>query len=139
MKALIDTCIVIDVLQNREPFCEAGQKIFYICARNQAECYLTAKSVTDIYYLTHKQTHSEQQTREILLKLLSLFSVLDTAGTDVQEGLLSQMIDYEDAVIAAAAKRNGIDGIVTRNQKDYVHSTVTVYSPEDFVSLVASE
>ena len=32
MRVLIDTCIVIDALQSREPFCVAAQKIFIAAA-----------------------------------------------------------------------------------------------------------
>lgn len=69
MRAVIDTCIVVDALQNREPFCRDAQAIFLLCANRQYEGFLTAKSVTDIYYLTHRQTHSEKTTRDVLKKL----------------------------------------------------------------------
>ena len=55
MRAEIDTCIELDALQNREPFCRDAQAIFLLCANRQYEGFLTAKSVTDIYYLTHRQ------------------------------------------------------------------------------------
>ena len=28
MKALIDTCVIVDVLQSREPFCKAANHLF---------------------------------------------------------------------------------------------------------------
>ena len=37
MKALMDTCIIIDALQNRHPFCEEAQKIFLLCANDEFE------------------------------------------------------------------------------------------------------
>ena len=51
MRVLIDTCIIIDALQSRVPFAEAAQKIFIYSANKQFEGYITAKSVTDIYYV----------------------------------------------------------------------------------------
>ena len=62
MRVLIDTCIIIDALQSRVPFAEAAQKIFIHSANKQFEGYITAKSVTDIYYLTHRLTHSDAET-----------------------------------------------------------------------------
>lgn len=65
MKILLDTCIVIDVLQARTPFNENGEKIFLGIANNQYEGCITAKSITDIYYLTHRCNHSGKRTRKI--------------------------------------------------------------------------
>ena len=72
MRVLIDTCVIIDALQARAPFAEAAQKIFIYSVNQQFEGYITAKSVTDIYYLTH----SDAETRKILSKLFTLFHVL---------------------------------------------------------------
>ena len=56
MRVLVDTCVIIDALQSRAPFSEAAQKLFIYSANKQFEGYITAKSVTDIYYLTHRLT-----------------------------------------------------------------------------------
>lgn len=87
MKVLVDTCIIIDALQSRVPFAEAAQKIFIHSANKHFEGYLTAKSVTDIYYLTHRLTHSDVETRKILSKLFTLFHLLDTASLDCRKAI----------------------------------------------------
>ena len=78
MRVLVDTCVIIDALQSRAPFSEAAQKLFIYSANKQFEGYITAKSVTDIYYLTHRLTHNDVETRKILSKLFTLFHLLDT-------------------------------------------------------------
>ena len=133
MRALIDTCIVIDALQSRKPFCEEAQEIFLAIANKQFTGFLTAKSVTDIYYLTHRHTHSDKETRIVLSKLFSLFELLDTAGMDCRKAISSDVSDYEDAVMVEAALRASMDCIVTRNIKDYTKSQVSVYAPTDFL------
>ena len=55
---------------------EAAKKLFIYSANKQFEGYITAKSVTDIYYLTHRLTHSDAETRKILSKLFTLFHLL---------------------------------------------------------------
>lgn len=35
MRVLIDTCIIIDVLQSREPFCKEAQELFLAVANKQ--------------------------------------------------------------------------------------------------------
>lgn len=136
MKAVMDTCIIIDALQNRQPFCEDAQKIFLLCANDEFEGFLTAKAITDIYYLTHRQLHNDKATREIIVKLCKLFSVVDTGSLDIINALSSEVSDFEDAVMIESAVRYGVDCIVTRNVKDYSKSSIPVFAPEEFISLL---
>ncbi|MGN0574881.1 MAG: PIN domain-containing protein, partial [Ruminococcus sp.] len=85
MRALIDTCIVIDALQSRSGFAENAQKIFLLAANRKFTGYVTAKSVTDIYYIMHRHFHDDKQTRNVLNKLLILFGIMDTAGDDCRQ------------------------------------------------------
>ena len=133
MRALLDTCVIVDALQNREPFCKDAQSIFLMVANQQFTGYITAKSVTDIYYLTHRITHSDESSREIINKLFKLFDVLDTDGIDCKKAIPSPISDYEDAVMIETAEREEIDCIVTRNIRDYSKSSVKVLAPEAFL------
>lgn len=139
MRVLIDTCIIIDALQNREPFAENAQQIFLLAANRKFTGYVTAKSVTDIYYLLHRCTHNDKETRNMLNKLLIIFGIMDTAGEDCRHALISDVSDYEDAVMIETAKRSDADCIVTRNTKDYVHADITVYTPDEFISKIKAE
>ena len=49
MKVVFDTCIVIDVLQRREPFCADAMKLVNAVSDQTITGILTAKSITDIY------------------------------------------------------------------------------------------
>ena len=136
MRALIDACIVIDALQNREGFCDDAQKIFLAVANKWFVGFLSAKSVTDIYYLTRHYTHSDKDARAVLNTLFQLFELMDTAGIDCRRATSSDISDYEDAVMVESAVRSGVDCIVTRNIKDYSKSPVPVYLPSDFLKLI---
>lgn len=136
MRALIDTCIIIDALQSREPFCNAAQEIFLAVANKHVIGFLTAKSTTDIYYLTHRCTHSDKETRRILNTLFGLFELIDTTGMDCRKAATSDTSDFEDAVMIESAMRTGMDCIVTRNLKDYEKAPLPVYSPNDFLILL---
>ena len=139
MTAIIDTCIIVDVLQNREPFSKDGNSLFLLCANKQFEGYLTAKAVTDIYYLAHKKTHDNEATRDILAKLCNLFTLLDTASIDIKKAISSEITDFEDAVMVETAIRSKIDCIVTRNIKDYVKSSIPIYSPAEFLKVLSDK
>lgn len=129
MKILFDTCIAIDVLQHREPFWQDSYAAFLTVANRQAEGYLTAKSFTDIYYLTHRQTHDAAETRRVLTRLLTIFDLLDTSAADSRRALASAVSDYEDAVMIETAIRSGMDCILTRNVRDYQHAPIPVLTP----------
>jgi predicted nucleic acid-binding protein len=139
MRVLIDTCVIIDALQSRAPFAEAAQKIFLYSANKQFEGYITAKASTDIYYLTHRLTHSDVETRKILSKLYTLFHLLDTTSLDCRKAISSEISDYEDAIMVETAIRSEMDCIVTRNVKDYTKASVTVYEPDALIALLEAE
>jgi predicted nucleic acid-binding protein len=139
MRVLIDTCVIIDTLQSRAPFAEAAQKIFLYSANKQFEGYITAKASTDIYYLARRLTHSDVETRKILNKLYTLFHLLDTTSLDCRKAISSEISDYEDAIMVETAIRSEMDCIVTRNVKDYVKASITVYEPDALIALLEKE
>lgn len=139
MRALIDTCIIVDTLQSREPFKDNAQTIFLQAANKRFDGFITAKASTDIYYLTHRYIHSDKDTRKVLSSLYLLFDTLDTTGIDCRKAISSEMSDFEDAVMVETALRTGMDCIVTRDIKDYSKSLVPVYSPSEFLALLTPE
>lgn len=121
MKVFLDTCIVLDALQNRQPWAEASKELFLTIADGvKLQGYMSAKAITDIYYILRKALGSEEQARQEIQKLLKLFVVLDTTVDDLQNAIESPCRDYEDGVASEIAKRNGVDYLCTRNKKDYV-------------------
>ena len=136
MRVLVDTCVIMDAIQNREPFADDAKKIFRAAASNWFAGCITAKSSTDIYYLIHRCTHSDKDTRAILTKLYILFDVVDTAGMDARRAISSDVSDIEDAVMIETDIREEMDCIVTRNGKDYSKSPIPIYEPAEFLSLL---
>ncbi len=137
MKALFDTCVIIDVLQHREPFWQDSYAASLAVANRQIEGFITAKSFTDICYLTHRQTHDEGKTRIILSTLLTVFELIDTAAMDCRKALQTNVRDYEDAVMMETAARSAMDCILTRNLRDYQASPVPVLTPADLLKRIS--
>lgn len=138
MRVLLDTCVVIDVLQGREPFCRAGQSLFLLAANQRFTGCITAKASTDIHYIMRRYFHDDKESRATMQKLFTLFEVLDTTGMDCRRAIPSTISDYEDAVMIETAARSDVDAIITRNAKDYIQSPVTVYSPDQFIAFLES-
>lgn len=139
MRALIDTCVIIDALQSREPFRADAEKVFYATANMRCIGYITAKSVADIYYLMLKCFHSGAETRKVLQSLLSIFDILDAVGIDCRKVLHSELKDYEDAIMVESAVRAELNYIVTRNIWDYVGSPIPIHTPDKFIQLIPPE
>lgn len=136
MKVLLDTCVIIDFLQDREPFSHTAKKILQAAAMDIFSGYITAKSTSDIYYLTRKCIHNEKETRSRLSQLLTMIGMLDSMADDVFNAIDSDIPDFEDAIMIETASRSAIDCIVTRNEKDFKHSPVKIYSPDEFIKLL---
>lgn len=134
MNVLLDTCIVMDFLQNREPFSLAAKSIFRAAATDWFTGYITAKSAADIYYLTHRCTHSDKESREKLNQLLTILGLLDTTSDDVFHAISSPVSDFEDAIMIETAQRSRMDCIITRNTKDYAKASLPVYTPDEFLT-----
>ncbi len=133
MKVLVDTCVVVDVLSRRSPFCEKSQELFLLAASNTIDAFVTAKSVSDIYYLVHKVTHNSDKTKAIINDLFQLFGVIDSTREDILNALNSKIGDYEDAIMDESAYRSGMDCICTRNTKDYKNSKIKAIEPSDLL------
>ncbi|MCG9969200.1 PIN domain-containing protein [Pelotomaculum terephthalicicum JT] len=134
MNVLIDTNVILDAMVSRAPFNESAEKLFLLAAEDKITAFITANSVTDIYYLLHKHLHDNTQCRQALLKIFTIFKILDVTGSDCEKALeLLTMPDYEDALLATCAKRGKVDCIITRNLKDFSVSPVNALSPDDFL------
>ena len=129
MKLLIDTNVILDAMMIREPWAQSAQDVILAIAGEKAEGYITASTVTDIYYLVHKHLRNKEQTKQALAGLLAVVNVLDVNGTDCEKALDLPMHDFEDALLACCGKRHKVDRIVTRNITDFKNSPVQTIEP----------
>lgn len=60
MRVLLDTNIILDFFLEREPFFYDASRLFEAIADNQLEGFVTASSVTDIFYICKRQTQDLQ-------------------------------------------------------------------------------
>ena len=143
MRILLDTNVIVDVLQRREPWFSDGQKIFYAVANKQITGCITAKEAADIHFFSRKQFTGEEnvdaKARQVIAKLYALLELIDTLGIDCQNALAIENNDYEDAIMMESAERAGLDGIVTRNPEHFKLSTIPVYSPSEFVAKLSEQ
>jgi len=137
MKVLIDTNVVVDVLQQREPWFSDGAAIFAAVANRQIVGCLSSKQIADLHFFSRKQFKGQEnvdaKARQVIGKLMSLFEVVDTLGMDCQNAMGINNGDYEDAILMESAVRSGMDCIVTRNLEHFNPSPIPVYTPQDYI------
>lgn len=143
MRVLVDTNVIIDVLQNRQPWCESGKKIFLAIANKQIIGCVSAKQIADIHYFSGKQFREQEnidkKCREVVTKIMALFELLDTLGIDCQEAVTLDNNDYEDAILISTAIRSGVEAVITRDSNHYKSVPVTVYTIDEFLNHLKDE
>lgn len=63
MRVLLDTNIVLDYLLEREPFLQDAEALFQAIGSEQVVGYVTATTLTDIFYIARRQTQSVERAR----------------------------------------------------------------------------
>lgn len=141
MRVLLDTNVMVDVLQRREPWFADGQAIFYAIAKRQITGCITTKEAADLHYFSRKQFKGQEnvdsKARQVMAKLFSLFELIDTLGDDCKNALALNNNDYEDAIMIESCSRAKVDCIITRNPEDFAVSPVPVYSPKEFLHILS--
>lgn len=133
MKILIDTNVILDIFQKREPFFPNSYQALHKAIEAESECLVSASSATDIFYMLRKSLRSADQAKEQIEQLSKIVIFADVQGLDIQTALIRTMPDFEDAVVDAVAERNGASYILTRNIKDFTGSAVPAVTPADFL------
>ncbi len=136
MKILIDTNIILDLIQSREPFSENASKIINSCVKKENEGYISAHSLSDIFFILRKDKTVEER-KALILNLCSFFTVIpedknfytavcqNNNWNDLEDGLQMKCADFEK-----------LDYIVTRDAgKGFNDSPVKVISAEDFLNV----
>ena len=134
MIALVDTCVIIDVLQAREPFLEDSKRVLLASASASIDGRITAKSLTDIFYVMHGYYHQNEPCLKALQSLFKVLTVVDTTANACLQACFSQIGDYEEAVMDETARAIGADAIVTRNVRDYRKGRTPVITPHELVA-----
>ncbi len=135
MRALFDTNVVLDLLLDREPWSKTAAELFSKVESGTVEGYLSATTLTTIYYLATKSAGAKK-ARWGVRKLLALCIVAPVDRPVLEEALELDFSDFEDAVIHEAARQAGAEVIVTRDPGGFKKATVTVLAPEECAKIV---
>ena len=133
MRLLIDANILLDVLQNRQPYAADSAKIWKLCETAQDLGFVTALSFANLVYVMRKELDPET-IEEVYRKLELIFQFTELSSKDLDKAVAMKWNDFEDALQAAAAERMNADYIITRNVRDYLHSRVMALTPAEYLA-----
>ena len=137
MKVLFDTNVILDVMLLREPFFKSSALLLAEVERKNIEGFVCSTTVTTIHYLVEK-TKGRKVALSQIESLLKIFQVTQVDKSCLESALNSKISDFEDAVLNESAFRERVDGIVTRNEKDFKQSKLTIYNPEELLKILKS-
>ncbi len=135
MVIFLDSNIVLDVLLQTPDLCDESKNVISVASAKGFEMYVSAASVTDIFYVLRKQLRSNEKAKELVRKILMFLSV---AGVDEQcifAALESDWADFEDSVQNQVAQQIRADYIVTRNTSDFLLSANRLITPTEFLKI----
>jgi predicted nucleic acid-binding protein len=129
MKVIIDTNVIIDILQHRDPYFQDSYRAVLLGLQGKLETLLSVSAVADIFFIISRSISDPKKVQEKINALNILIKFCDATAEDVKTALSLDMANFEDALIAAIAKREKADYIVTRNEEAFAGSPVPVISP----------
>ena len=135
MKIVIDNNIVLDALLGRHPYYEAAEKILLACVETH-EGYLSANSLTDIFYVLRKLTNAPS-AKAAIRKLMELLHIISVNEEDCINAMELPIDDFEDALVIICGKNAAAEYIVTRDEKFLsVESDVPIISSVKLIQII---
>ena len=132
MRLFLDTNIVIDLLDRREPFCHDAVQLFTMAYNKQVQLIVSPMTYTTASFLLHR--HGAEGVRNLLSNFRQLSRVATANERTVDDSLASQFNDFEDAMQYYCALKAKADIIITRNGKDFSASKLPVMTATEYLA-----
>ncbi|MDO4289935.1 MAG: PIN domain-containing protein [Eggerthellaceae bacterium] len=140
MRLLVDTNVALDALARREPFYEKARLLFLLGYAHEAELWMSASQMTDVFYIYTGGRRSLAIEGKKRMKLLRKCVHVVTFGeAEFDEALSSTWADLEDACVYQAARRAKADFIITRDTKGFKQSPIRVFDCDEFFDYLERE
>ena len=137
MKILFDTNIILDVLLLRKPYYTSATFLLSEVEQGNIEGYLCPTTITTIGCLVSK-VKGANQAKRLMKNLLNIFNLTELSKSVFETACSHKISDFEDAVLHESARLSNIEGIVTRNIKDFKFASLKVFDPEELIGIIKS-
>lgn len=133
MKVFIDTDVIIDFLTGRPPFGENAKLIFQAGKEGRLSLYTSPVVLSNVSYII-EALESKKTAFAKIKKFCELVQICSMGQTTIDSVIKSKFPNFEDGLQSYGAIQSNIAVLVTRNIKDYKHSTISVMTPEELLS-----
>lgn len=136
--ALLDTNVILDALLERSPWETDAGAIMQADLDGQFVAYVTATSLTDIFYVTRRQAGRERAW-ELVQATLNQLSIISVGGDELEAAVMLEGNDFEDNLQIACAMSLQLDFIVTRDSSGFTGSPMPVLTPQQLLSRLSED
>jgi len=133
LRVMVDINVILDVLENRNGWVRDAAGVCAVCGGSRVIGFVPTHAVTTVYYIVRKRGGKPLADKAIDW-MLSLFRVARCGAEEFRLARSLDMDDFEDATVAACAKCEACDYIVTRNAVHFKNAPVSTLSPGEFLS-----
>ena len=134
IKLYIDSDIILDLLLKRYDYYNNAAELMTKIDKRKCKGYTTPLVIANIHYIMTKFGGKKKSIKNVR-KLRKLISILSIDEEIVDEALLSDNTDFEDAIQYITSEKNNIDFIITRNKGDFKNSKLPVLNAEEFLRI----
>lgn len=139
MKLFLDTNILLDLLLERDGY-EDSAYLFQLQEEGKLTLCVSILTMVNMAYV-YKKTVGQDMAIVNIKYFSTLVDVVPMDGEQLQQAIMTDCPDFEDALQATAASNAGCDFLITRNVKDFTinkglarHISIpTVMSPASFL------
>lgn len=129
----LDTNILLDFLGNRQPFGKYALEIFNKSRLKEWQLWTSDNSILTSYYIISKEI-GEAESRIKIGRLINYLEIQPSQKAQILQALNSDFKDLEDAVqYFCASSISKLEGIITRNKKDFKSSQIPVFEPWEVI------
>jgi predicted nucleic acid-binding protein len=137
MIVLLDTNILLDVIQDRTPHNTSAARVWKLVEERTVAGYVSAISFNNIFYIARKQVGGDKALEAVRL-IRGIFRIVPLDEFVIDLALDAPGSDFEDAIQAAAAVRISADHLITRNSSHFDFKDVSAVTAEEFLAIVQS-
>jgi len=134
-RIFLDTNVILDLLGERIPFFDSIAKVATLADQKKLTLIVSALSIATINYVLNKYETSESVLNK-LRKFKIICEVCEVNEETIDKALNSSFKDFEDAVQYFTAIQSKCSIILTRNGKDFKHSTIPIMTAEEYLSSI---
>ena len=126
---------MIDVIANRKPWVDEALVLLELAKQKKLTLIVADFSFINLAYITRK-LFTQEELYALFSDLCLYVKVVEVGGMIIKKSFQKRWKDMEDCVQYLVAKREEVDYLITRNEKDFSDSDIPVLSPSEILDMI---